>query len=325
MHYSLLNRFRGTLLGGAWGESLGRCWSQQPRPTEAPLSLSQIGQSFGKVENWISEHSYFGITGPVQHSTHSLIQRGEAGLTWSQSKQGESASWLAHEAALQIVPLALFLHDDLLQLQRQWQQAVEPCHPPLLALSDGATAIAYAISQAIKGQLHPPSLIPQTILYLQTHPAPAPGQQGLVQQLALVQSLLEDRAALATALIHLRTSDPFYTPLAIAFYCFLSSPDDLHLSTVRAARSGQWPVLTCSLVGILAGAYGGCDSIPGGWRFPTPSPSPDATASPSLKTHLLSLADQLWAAWGGLYDPSNLTPAVTDQVAIAAPRILRLR
>lgn len=322
MYYSLLDRFRGAFLGGACSETLGWFWSQRSPTQDRAWPLQHLNPFFLQINPWEQEPGYFGPSGSVTRSTQQWLSQGT--LDFNLDPAPSSASLLSHEAIVLALPLMLSLHADLPQFQRQWQQAVERSHPPLLALSDGVWAIAYGMAQLLTAPLQRHQLIPQTVVYLQTQCPSTAGQAILIQQLSEIQRLLEEQAALASVLAHLRTGEHRYTPLAIALYCFLSSPDDLHLSIMRAARSGQWPALTCSLTGMLAGAYGGLNSIPSHWRSSALSPSPHTMALPSPAMDVLSLADQVWATWSGIYDPTVPLEAI-DRVAIAAPQILRLR
>ena len=142
-------------------------------------------------------------------------------------------------------------------------------------------AVGYTIARALKEKLDPATAIEQTIAYLKT-------DNALTELLLQVQILLEKGADLETATTHLCKSATAlrerqgegekklqtesivnpgnFIPIALAFYCFLNTPEDLRLSVVRAARCGIAGQLTCALTGALSGAYNGVGAIPVEWR-----------------------------------------------------------
>ena len=106
-----------------------------------------------------------------------------------------------------------------------------------------------------------------------------------------------------------------HTCIALAFYCFLSTPENFRLAVSRATRTSYQPHLTTALTGALAGAYNSIIGIPVSWRL---------TANRiSQGTQRLSLAKRLIEVWAGVYDVSVLTQ---DQpLAVAAPRVIQPR
>ena len=185
---------------------------------------------------------------------------------------------------------------------------------------DSALAVGYVIAQSLTEKLNPTNLIAQTIAFL--------GEPGtlLAQQMTQVQTLLEQGAGLEKAVKQLSRDVPT-TPIAMAFYCFLSTIEDLRLSVLRAAQTECQPQITTAVTGALSGAYNSVVGIPASLRL-----APFRTASNPLdvwgvatEAEMLHLADSLLAVWSGMYGWTTHSVRMTPVQAIAAPRVTRLR
>jgi hypothetical protein len=274
------------------------------------------------------------------------------------------------ESAIATLSVAMFFHENkgklrerLGEVAKVWQY---PNHPePNLVM--GSLAVGYAIARACKEKLDPATLIPEIITYLGI-------DTPLAILLLQVQILLEQGASLETALMQLcksveaerKKSDAekkqreeevllpqfppspvpraptnalidSFLPLAIAFYCFLSTPEDLRLAVMRAARTGVEPPLTCSLVGALSGTYNSALAIPVEWRVAVEKNSElgeleSGDLKPASLTRLLweqasvgdimELADHLFAVWSGVYHNSTDRKLGSTPV-VAAPDLIR--
>jgi len=205
-------------------------------------------------------------------------------------------------------------------------------------------AIGYAIARALKEKLNPPSLIPETVTYLGV-------DTPLTALLLQVQILLDRGASLEAAVNQLcksavvqqrqqvqeersetkLVSPSSFLPIAIAFYCYLSTPEDLRLAVVRAARTGIEPQLTCSLVGAISGAYNSTVGIPLEWRLAlgqnSEAPEIAAGRSPLLwgtasYGEIMELAAHLLAIWSGAYHSLGEGKSLSYPV-VAAPYVIR--
>ncbi|MBD0347400.1 MAG: ADP-ribosylglycohydrolase family protein, partial [Coleofasciculus sp. Co-bin14] len=201
------------------------------------------------------------------------------------------------------------LRQQLLQAADLWQQ--EP------NISEGALAVAFAIALALTEKLNVTTLIPQTLAYLEISQTP------LVHQLEQVQTLLEQGAGLDRTLTQLHrevqrpgtpSSRP-YIPIALAFYCFLSTPEDFRLCVSRAVRTGHQSQITAALTGALAGVYNSIIGIPVSWRL--------AADRMSNTVGGLQQADRLLAVWSGVYDVSSAQHC--PWTAVAAPQVIQPR
>lgn len=319
MRYSLLSRFQGALLGslvgemllpdGSQGQALGGVSLTSPRQEDA--------QTLQQLFVW-NQLATCGI--------ESLIRCGRLNLEdwwllWEKtpSSLGLKSVPSMSESALATIPIALFFHEDEVKLRQQLFTCQYLCQHQAEA-SEGVLAIAYAISLALREQLDYATLIPRIQLYvgnLETSQSP------LMRQLEQVQMLLKKGAGLETTLTQLRREaqmrgEPLgraHTCISLAFYCFLSTPEDFRLAVSRAARTGYQPQITAALTGALAGAYNSIIGIPVNWRL---------TANRiSSGNQRLQLADRLLEVWAGVYDVSALGQG--QPLAVAAPRVIQPR
>ncbi len=318
MRYSLLNRFRGALLGSFIGEILGSSNGGSERSfSKAMLTPPNLGDT--QPTQTILDWSQIADCG-----TESLISCGKLDLEDWVCRVNINQPSLAllkttasnSEAAVAMLPVALFFHDDEVKLQQQliqsvalWQKESET--------SEGVLAVAYAIALALTERLDHARLIPRILAYLEKSQTP------LVQQLEQVQTLLEQGAGLDTTVAQLcrersrsgELSSLSSTLIALAFYCFLSTPEDFRLSVTRAARTGYQPQTTATLTGILSGVYNSILGIPVGWHL--------AANRISGGVQRMQQADRLLAVWSGVYDVSAAKPR--PLAAIAAPRVIQPR
>ncbi len=251
------------------------------------------------------------------------------------------------ESAVAALPIALFFHENPAKLREKlllatevWQnQSASECQT-------GVFAVGYAIARSLKERLDPATIIPQTITYLAT-------DNALTELLSQVQILLEQGADLERATTHLCKSalavqerqgeegkksqmnsivnSENFIPMAIAFYCFLSTPEDLSLSVFRAARCGIASPLTCSLTGALSGAYNGSAAIPVEWKSrhsATVGRSATEGRGPSVwltanNAKIEQLANNLFAVWTGVYSPHSRSEMPVIRPVVAAPYVIR--
>ena len=354
MRYSLLSQFQGAFLGAAFGDLLGvRCqwgppptdelrqrWAQpQKRASLAALNckLRLEPEPAGGVQLAIAcAQSLIGCNGfnlqDWQEAREAWAKpeasRNEDENLWALLKNPERES--AATVALATLPAVLFFHEDAAKQRQTLQQVTEIWqHPPLL--SAGPMAVGGAIAQALRHQLDPAALIPNIITYLQ-------GDTPLTAQLLQVQVMLEQAASLEATLTHLcnkktlSTQNPVlpptdklhqqgasYLPIALAFYCFLSTPEDLGLAVVRAARTGIEPRLTCALTGALSGAYNSSAALPPGWERALAG-NLRLGATPQ-EAQIKDLAANLLAVWSGVGGRRSRESPLTWMVA--APRVMR--
>lgn len=317
MRYSLLNRFRGALLGSFVGKTLASGGGKDQFINESRFTLphSRETQPSPTPPDW-SEIAMCGTKSLIHCCQLDLddwvryCEMTQPSLVLLQSTASSS------EAAVATLPVALFFHEDEAKLRQQLLQAAAVwLHDS--QTSEEVLAVAFAIALALTEKLNPATLIPRILNYLN------PSQTPLVQQLEQVQTLLEKGAGLDTTLTQLRRHAPksqgelkrSCLSIALALYCFLYTPEDFRLCVTRAIRTGYQPQLTATLTGTLAGVYNSIIGIPVGWQL--------ASQQIPMGVQWMQLADRLFAVWSGIYDVS-----VAEQfpsVAIAAPRVIQPR
>ncbi|MBE9035442.1 ADP-ribosylglycohydrolase family protein [aff. Roholtiella sp. LEGE 12411] len=318
MRYSVVSRFRGTLLGAILGESLA-----SNRETKSESCLH-----FGKMA----------ILG-----TKSLITLGRLDLNdWIALQHKEyphldATDISSIEVILATLPVALFFHDNTIKLRQNLLRVLQIWEDDPV-VRDGTLAIGYAIAQSLNEKLHPLTLIPQTISFLGETPTSVP------QQLLKVHALLTQGSGLERAQAELNREEKLSNIIAMAFYCFLSTLEDFRLAVLRATHSSNSQVqettrlslqATGAITGALSGAYNSTEGIPVNW-WGLVSQANLTTRGLTNFSQMLELADALLAVWSGVYDftlnPSELKE---DRCAIfldvaplsvyAAPRVIRSR
>jgi ADP-ribosylglycohydrolase len=254
------------------------------------------------------------------------------------------------EAAVAALPSAMFFHENKVKLREKIMLAIEVWpNENKPEWETAILAVGYAIARTLKDKLDPATAIEQTIAYLKT-------DNALTELLLQVQILLERGADLETATTHLCKSATALgerqgegekklptesiinpgnlIPIALAFYCFLNTPEDLRLSVLRAARCGIAGQLTCALTGALSGAYNGAAAIPVEWRqvsLASLDPGPLVSdREPSFwgtgsDAKIVELANNLFAVWAGVYRPDAGLDSAALARAVAAPYVIRPR
>ena len=254
------------------------------------------------------------------------------------------------EAAVAALPVAMFFHENKAKLREKIMLATEVWQKQNgQEYETGVLAVGFAIARSLKQRLDPATAIEQTISYVNT-------DNALTELLQQVQILLERGADLETAAAHLCKSATAlrekqgedekksqtksivnpgsFIPIALAFYCFLNTPEDLRLSVVRAARCGIAGQLTCALTGALSGAYNGAAAIPVEWRQQslavesrslTESREPSSVWGTRSDAKIVELANNLFAVWAGVYNPLADIDSWAIARSVAAPYVIRPR
>lgn len=341
MRYSLLSRFQGALLGAAAGEVLGAGCQGRSRAQLQQLRPGVGGRGFGPDSPGGSSQAA-GLGRLAVAGAESLIHSGVLNVSgWGGREELSPASGTgAARAAAICLPVALFYHENQEKLLSQLHGAALSVGASRAA-SEGVLAVGCALAMALKEKLDPQTLIRQTIACLEDAGLVSPATAEL---LVRVESLLLGGAGLEMAVEQLGRrepaaraaasggaggSSPESASLALALYCFLSTPEDMRLSVMRAVRAGVEPILTGMLAGALSGAYNSTAGMPAAWRAALSQP---AGTSPLRElwgvagaAEILQLAARLLAAWSGVYQPAEAGIEPCRWGAVAAPEIIRPR
>ncbi|HEY9642872.1 MAG TPA: ADP-ribosylglycohydrolase family protein [Coleofasciculaceae cyanobacterium] len=336
MRYTPLSRFQGTVLGAAMGNILGvncgdrpgsatpKFWSEVTHWGFQPI-LNQPpphGATWGKVAVEQMRHL---IQGQLLQDQPLKAERAVPDLSFQSEPVALQNQELSEGLAIATLPLALFYHEDLNLLKQQIHLTVAQGHPPEAEL--GAIVVNYAIALALQNRLQPNRLIPQLLAELQLrqdHPV-------LAEQLTQVHQELAGQAAVA---LTDALSVPFclkeVSPIALAFYAFLSTSENFRLSLLRAAQlsSPSAYASTLTLTGALSGAYNGKAVLPPDWRKALRS-VPENRSPLSLlwdvksEAELLHYAQALLAVWSGMYDSTQYLQHSNRLTVVGTPRAIR--
>lgn len=289
------HRFQGAFLGIVLAYRLGQ-W-KRVSGSLSPRSSPQGGEWIPRLTQSLIQHQGF-------NPTEAWAMVAPQGLT--------SGS----EVAVTGFPLALFFHDNFNALQ----QLRTHCPEPVAGVWDGVIAMATAVAVLLSRNPELDQLIPHLLTAL-------PPETVLTAQLEKVQTLLQQKASLETAVRQLTpTLKPSlpqstfsaaegipqdWTALALGFYCFLSTPEDYSLTVLRSLQTPYHPEITAAISGALSGAHQGCIAIPVKWRLELQDPSlwhsthPEIESNPikpnNNSSELLQLARNLFDFWSGVW------------------------
>ncbi len=227
----------------------------------------------------------------------------------------------ASNGVIASLPVALLYHEDELKLQQKLQQWGKVWQN-YLAINLSNLAIGYVIAQALTDRIDPLTLIPKIIDYIGE-------KEPLVGQLREVEKLIHQGVNIDGAITRLSknvkcfekqqvfwrgqqtsVSSAFFIPISLALYCFLSTPEDLGLAVLRAART-RWGTQTSTIVGTLSGAFNSNAGVPVEWRQRIRV----ELLGMNDEAEIMKLAKSLWALWCGVYHPNNMTPSLVPVVA----------
>ena len=140
----------------------------------------------------------------------------------------------------------------------------------------------------------------------------------LVNKLATAIAAVKDGMSLhqLTAKLDFDNNLP-QTAIALAYYCFATTPQEFSLSITRAANIPHLAWLTAALTGTLSGAYNGMTGIPRKWRT-------IAERNSSYRSET-KLAVKLFQAWLGVYPANCQELGDREFHAVAVPRLIQPR
>lgn len=318
MRYSLSSRFGATFVGAVIGEIIGSSKGVSIRRFSYPNAIKpHHEQLLRRVEQqkYPVEAKYLGGRLAIIGAER-LIQLGRFDLDdWHDAF---TKDLLAQDtikcnptiAILATLPIALFYHESEIKLRQNLQLALIAVGQDDAMIRDAALAVGYAIALSLNEQINAATLIPQVITFL------GEPQTQITQQLLQVESLLNQQAGLERAIATLGRDAT--TPIALAFYCFLSSLEDFRLSTLRAAQTTYQPQITTAIAGALSGSYNSISGIPINWRMALPGWDTN-------EEEMLQVSDALVSVWSGVYDQVTHPTDSISVAAIASPRVIKPR
>lgn len=291
MRYSLFSRFQA----GLWGAVIGD-------------TFSQGGGTIKQEEICLSVWSQTAIYG-----VQSLGQMGQLDLEdWQQQSQRQDLQQTASsgETAIATFAIALYYHDSLSFLRDKLSQAAPLWLHPHAQMTD-VLVWGEAIALALTEKLNPAQFIPAILTQPEIALTPLGEQLKLIQHSLLAGTPLQSVVSSLT-----RFPQDSCTPIALALYCFLSTPEDFSLCVSRAVQTDYQTVVTATLAGMLSGVYNSSFALPIPWRL--------AVSRPPLGSEIEQLAWRLFQVWSGVYFPLELDEKLRKS-AIAAPRVIQPR
>ncbi|MBW4639758.1 MAG: ADP-ribosylglycohydrolase family protein [Gloeocapsa sp. UFS-A4-WI-NPMV-4B04] len=325
MRYSISSRFGATFVGAVIGETIGSSKGVSPRRFSYPNAIKPHQEK--PLDRRVEQQKYpvaakylggrLAIIGAER-----LIKLGRFDLDdWHDAF---TKDLLAQDvincnptiAILATLPIALFYHESEIKLRQNLQLALKAVGQDDAMIRDRALAVGYAIALSLNEKINPATLIPQVITFL------GEPQTQITQQLLQVQTLLNQQAGLERAIAVSRDAT---TPIALAFYCFLSSLEDFRLSTLRAAQTSYQPQITTAIVGALSGAYNSISGIPISWRMALLRFEKQQAGWETTEVEMLQVSDALVSVWSGVYDQVTHPTDSNSVAAIASPRVIKPR
>jgi len=298
----LVDRARGSLLGGAIGDALGRPGETKPR--------ARVREEFGLLVDFLPWYGYEdGPVGTITDDTQLTMVvaeclRDNAGridpddlverlVAWLPVARGAGSAtrqacwalatgapwWSAgtpsagNGAAMRVSPIGLVHRSDPDALRTEAAISAVPTHRDPVAVS-GAVVHAFAVAWCSHraGGIDPDAFVDAIgrCLIGVHDPGLVPRKPGSTQP-----EWLADRIAKIPGLLHLDADDAFdhffngafvLESLPSALWCFLRYADDPETALVQAASGGRDSDTVAAMVGGYLGALHGVEALPGRWR-----------------------------------------------------------
>ena len=275
---SLLDRFRGCLLGQAVGDALGAPFETMPadaiyygfgsvrkivaKPpveqlqytddTQMMIGVAEVLINHGRivevdlmrafVENFDAGRAY----GP---GTHQLIDIAAKGDDWqAASKTLMPGGSFGNGAAMRAAPVGLLFHDDLDRVAYEAELSSMPTHAHAIAI-DGARAVAIAVAVAMMPRFD------RRLFYNEIL------RRSFTSEFYNAVSRAAELAA-TDYLGELGTSLEAHRSVPTAIACFASHPDSYPETIARAIALGGDVDILAAIAGAISGARLGINAIP---------------------------------------------------------------
>jgi ADP-ribosylglycohydrolase len=293
MRYSLFNRFESAWLGGMLGEALAPNNQQKDwlkisnyQPSTWIQQAKAIAQSLCEI-------------GRLEPQNDSEIEI---------SRDSSEVISNSSQAALTALPIILFYHENFSLLTAQLRQNPRYWHYSPVTLED-VLIWGYILALALREKLDAKHLVDRVLVDVGAKSTP------LIGQLEQIKIFLAQGKGLEQVVEKLSTRANFsQIALALAIYCFATTPEDFYLCIRRASSTGKLAPITTALTGILAGAYNGIAGIPLNWYLPSRANLVYQAAQQQAK--------HLYQAWSGIYQPDG---AEISGLVVASPKVIQSR
>lgn len=243
MSHSLLSRFRGVFLGGILGDAV---------TTEIQIPSSSPGH---RSPDWYKILNYQLSGWQSQLQKICLIMNSSSPFeqqAW-QHKSLSSAEW-----AYITLPIILFYHENKSLWQQEITKFAEDWQWSTEVLED-VLVWGYIVTLVLRGKVTPKNIIGELLVSVEA------GQNSLFPQLKRLESWLFESPSLEQIIKQLSNQAKEWS-IPLSIYCFSSTPEDFHLSILRATCCSAQTKITAMLTGALSGGYNGIMGIPVDWR-----------------------------------------------------------
>jgi ADP-ribosylglycohydrolase len=268
MRYSLVNRFRGALLGTFVSEKEVLGGTNYSKAGGINYSKAVIGGCESLVRlGRLDADSWLDLKPDAFARKPEIINQ-------------------QLKCILATLPVALFFHENTIKLRQNLLDVVQIWDDEPI-LRDVALVFGYAIALSLEERFTPSSLIPQLVTFL------GETSTELPQKLLKVQELSQQRASLEHVKSELIRENQLSEMIAIALYCLITSLEDFPISVLRSSQNIKLSPTTSIITGALSGAYNSISGIPVSWQV-------DRKTTDFRE--IIALSDQLFAVWSGIYD-----------------------
>jgi hypothetical protein len=288
----LFQRFQGAWMGVLLGEALATCYQQTSYRRYQPIP-----------EDYCSPSQVASIAIAMQMLQLSTSSPGAFANLIPEVSQAFQVEGILAQAVL--VPMGLLYGDEptiLMHRLQQWDESLG------IALQEQGI-VAHCLALLLHDRCPPQEILS----YLSRQPT-YPDLPSATQILPLVSDLLNQSASLTTAQLMLHGFSSIQQTMALALYCFLSTPGDSRLCLERAIRCLHEPLATAAIVGMLSGAHMGMIGFPIEWR----QRCYGLTGAAGLDA-----ITQLFARWCGISNGRSLSVAECMAIPVASPGGIR--
>jgi ADP-ribosylglycohydrolase len=287
---SILDKFRGTLLGCAVGDALGAPVEGMPpeaireryglvtdfiderfgagRVTDDTQMTITLAQAIIEMGRFIENHAAFKFGRWMENSDKGVKEARGVGTASAEACRrlyhgvgpGESGVDSAGcGAAMRVSPVGLRYYDDLVTLKRAAVEQAGITHTDPEAAA-GAAAVAFAVARGIteEYELDRPSFVRQTADFV------SPVNEKMADKIRGLSEYLDSGPEEGFAY----TGNGGYVMETVpgALLAFLLSPHDFEQTVVAAVNAGGDTDSLGAMAGAVSGAFNGASGIPERWK-----------------------------------------------------------
>ena len=287
MRYLLRDRFLGACFGVVIAEEL----SAQENKLREGIKPQQI--------SWLKINQEIATEIPLHC---------EQSLSWENLNLNLMQKITVSELALAVLPIILYYHDNLHQLESLLYQNAQYWRIPPSNL-DGILWWSATISLILREKLVPEDLWQQLAMTCKIF------STSFRENLKSLQILFNQGLSIVEITEELSwTVNPGNLPFLLSLYCFFQTPENLSLALKQATKVENRTAELLALTGFLSGAYSSRTGLPVKWdKF---------CQNRDDYQKICQLGRRVFDLWSGVYLPGN---NVNISAIVATPRTLQNR